>query len=60
MGLDMLTRTPNGTSILGLMPVVPMTLISALLMAVVSLLTAPPQARTVARYFRDPQPVSVS
>lgn len=50
-GLDLLTRTPNGTAVLGLMPVVPMTLISVLLMAVVSLLTEKPSAATVRRYF---------
>ena len=50
-GLDLLARTANGTSVLGLMPVVPMTLISALLMVVVSLATPPPSEPTLRRYF---------
>lgn len=52
VNLDLLTRTPNGTSVLGLMPVVPMTLISALLMFVVSIMTPPPAPETVRRYFK--------
>ena len=51
--LDIVTRTPGGTAILGFMPVVPMTLISAVLMVVVSLLTPRPSQSTVARYFTD-------
>jgi SSS family solute:Na+ symporter len=43
-------RTPGALAWFGLMPVVPMTLISAALMAGVSLLTRPPSASTVARY----------
>ena len=35
------------------MPVVPMVLGSALCMIVVSLLTAPPSAETIAKYFTD-------
>jgi SSS family solute:Na+ symporter len=50
-GLDVLARTANGTAVFGLMPVVPMTLLSALLMIVVSWLTSPPSAATVTRYF---------
>jgi len=50
-GLDILARTPGGTSVLGLMPVVPMTLISALLMMVGSRLTPKPAPATLARYF---------
>ena len=50
-GLDLVSRTANGTAILGLLPVVPMTLISALLMAVVSRLTPKPSDQTVALYF---------
>ncbi|HKX29874.1 MAG TPA: sodium:solute symporter family protein [Blastocatellia bacterium] len=50
-GLDVLARTPGGTSVLGLLPVVPMVLVSALLMWVVSLMTGKPSAATIDRYF---------
>jgi SSS family solute:Na+ symporter len=50
-GLDLLARTPGGTAVLGFMPVVPMVLVSALLMLVVSWLTPKPGAATLARYF---------
>ena len=50
-GLDIVTRTPGGTTVLGFMPVVPMVLGSAALMIVVSLLTRGPSAATLARYF---------
>ncbi len=50
-GLDLLARTSGGTSVLGFMPVVPMTLVSALLMGLVSRLTPRPSASTLARYF---------
>jgi SSS family solute:Na+ symporter len=50
-GFDILSRTAGGTAILGLMPVVPMALISTILMVVVSLLTVRPSAKTVSRYF---------
>ena len=50
-GLDLLARTPGGTSVLGFMPVVPMVLVSCLLMVVVSLLTPKPSPATIARYF---------
>jgi SSS family solute:Na+ symporter len=50
-GLEVLTRTPGGTAVLGFMPVVPMVIISALLMIVFSLATAKPKAATIARYF---------
>jgi SSS family solute:Na+ symporter len=50
-GVDVLARTPTGTSVFGFMPVVPMVLVSALLMVVVSLATRKPSAETVARYF---------
>jgi SSS family solute:Na+ symporter len=46
-----LSRTPGGTAIFGLMPVVPMTFISLALMIVVSLLTRKPGERTLRRYF---------
>ncbi|HBY58219.1 MAG TPA: hypothetical protein DEH78_00245 [Solibacterales bacterium] len=52
-GVDMLTRTAGGTGVLGgFMPVVPVTLVSALLMWLVSSVTAAPSQRTLARYFR--------
>jgi solute:Na+ symporter, SSS family len=51
LGMDALARTAGGTTIFGFLPVVPMVLISALLMVVVSLLTPKPSAATVARYF---------
>ncbi len=50
-GLDLLARTPSGTAVLGLMPVVPMTLVSTLLLVVVSWLTPKPSAETIRRYF---------
>jgi SSS family solute:Na+ symporter len=43
-------RVPGALAWFGLMPVVPMTLVSCALMVVVSLLTRPPSAATVARY----------
>jgi solute:Na+ symporter, SSS family len=50
-GLDLLARTPGGTTVLGFLPVVPMVLISALLMFVVSRLTPKPAPSTVGKYF---------
>lgn len=50
-GVEVLTRTPGGTAVFGLMPVVPMTIISALLLIVVSLMTREPSAATIVRYF---------
>jgi SSS family solute:Na+ symporter len=50
-GAAALSRTPGGTSVFGLMPVVPMVLISLLLMVVVSLLTRKPEKETLIRYF---------
>ena len=52
-GIDIVTRAAQGALVLGFLPVVPMTIVSALLMIVVSRLTAgsrPGQA-TLARYF---------
>src|SRR5262245_4203372 len=46
-----LSRTPGGTAVFGLMPVVPMVLISTLLMVAVSLLTQRPSEQTLKRYF---------
>jgi SSS family solute:Na+ symporter len=51
LGFDALARTPGGTAVFGFMPVVPMVLVSALLMGVVSWLTPKPSAATIARYF---------
>jgi len=50
---DIITRTASGTMVGGFLPVVPMTVISALLMVVVSRLTADatPGGPTLARYF---------
>ncbi len=50
-GVDILARTPAGTSVYGFMPVVPMVLVSALLMVVVSLLTSKPRQETIQKYF---------
>ncbi|MBI1762345.1 MAG: sodium:solute symporter family protein [Acidobacteria bacterium] len=49
--VEVLTRTPAGTAVFGLLPVVPMVLISALLMIVVSWATKKPGATTLERYF---------
>jgi len=51
--IDVITRVTAGTTVLGFLPVVPMTIISALLMVIVSRLTssARPGASTLARYF---------
>jgi SSS family solute:Na+ symporter len=48
-----LDRTPAGTTIFGYLPVVPMTLISALLMWAVSTVTPKPAAPTLMRYFES-------
>jgi SSS family solute:Na+ symporter len=52
-GMDLVTRITTGTLVLGLLPVVPMTIISALLMIVVSSLTpgSRPGAGTLSKYF---------
>ncbi|MGH9793839.1 MAG: sodium:solute symporter family transporter, partial [Candidatus Acidiferrales bacterium] len=49
--MEILSRTASGTSVLGLMPVVPMTLLSALLLVVVSAFTRKPSPQTITRYF---------
>ena len=50
-------RVPGGLAWFGLLPVVPMTLISAALMVAVSLVTRPPTPSTLARYgFPPPAP----
>jgi SSS family solute:Na+ symporter len=51
LGLDALTRTPGGTAVFGLLPVVPMVLVSALLMWAVSSVTGKPGPATLERYF---------
>lgn len=51
--IEIIARTPGGTSVFGFMPVVPMVLISGLLMVVFSLLTKKPKPETLARYFSD-------
>lgn len=50
-GVDVLSRTAAGTAVFGLMPVVPMTIISAALLVVFSSLGAPPSKTTLQRYF---------
>ncbi len=50
-GAPALSRTPGGTAIFGLMPVVPMVLVSSMLMVVVSKLTRKPGTEIVDRYF---------
>src|SRR5688572_23148775 len=53
---SIITRGATGTFVMGLLPVVPMTLISALLMFVVSLMTkqfAKPGQSTLRRYFAE-------
>jgi hypothetical protein len=51
-GVEVLTRTPGGTAVFGFMPVVPMVIISALLMLVVSTATNKPAQTTIAKYFQ--------
>jgi Na+/proline symporter len=50
-GMEVLTRTPGGTAVFKFMPVVPMVIVSALLMWIVSLVTQKPAQSTLARYF---------
>ena len=51
-GMELLSRTLGGTAVFGgFLPVVPMVLVSALLMFVVSLVTRKPAPSTLARYF---------
>lgn len=50
-GIEVLSRTPGGTAVFGFMPVVPMVIVSALLMIVVSRLTKKPSSATVEKYF---------
>ncbi len=50
-GMEVLARTPGGTAVFGFMPVVPMVIVSALLMIVVSMMTRKPTVTTLERYF---------
>lgn len=50
-GIDVLSRTASGTAVLGFMPVVPMVLVSALLMILVSSITNKPRRETLLKYF---------
>ena len=50
-GMEVLSRTPGGTAVLGFMPVVPMVIVSALLMILFSKLTSKPSGETVEKYF---------
>ncbi|HYP54015.1 MAG TPA: hypothetical protein VEQ42_10775, partial [Pyrinomonadaceae bacterium] len=54
---EVLARTPSGTSVFGFMPVVPMVVVSALLMVVVSLVTSKPSRATVEKYFSERETV---
>ncbi len=55
-GIEILARTPGGTAVFGFMPVVPMVIISALLMIVVSRLTTKPSGSTLEKYFSTAKP----
>jgi solute:Na+ symporter, SSS family len=55
-GVEVISRSPAGMLIFGYLPVVPMTLISAVLMVVVSLVTTPPKPEIVERYFPSTTP----
>ena len=50
-GIEVLSRTPGGTAIFGFMPVVPMTIVSAVLLVVVSWASNKPSDATIGRYF---------
>lgn len=54
-GVDVIERTARGTSILGFMPVAPVTLISLALVVGVSLATQAPGAETLGRFFSRPR-----
>ena len=51
-GTEVLSRTPGGTAVFGFMPVVPMVVVSALLMFVVSLVTPKPTKATIGKYIK--------
>jgi SSS family solute:Na+ symporter len=48
---EVFARTPGNITVWGFLPVVPMTLGSAILVVAVSLLTRPPSPATIAKYF---------
>jgi Na+/proline symporter len=50
-GSEIVTRGATGVLVCGMLPVVPMTIVSVLLMWTVSVLTPRPSAGTIARYF---------
>jgi Na+/proline symporter len=52
-GYEVLSRTAGGTAVFGFMPVVPIVMVSALLMLVVSKMTAKPTEATISRYFSE-------
>ncbi|MFP5260666.1 MAG: sodium:solute symporter [Blastocatellia bacterium] len=52
-GMDAISRTAGGTAVFGFMPVVPMTIVSALLMIAVSAVTSKPSRETIGRYFPE-------
>jgi solute:Na+ symporter, SSS family len=53
---DMFLRSPTTVTVYGYLPVMPMVLISAFLMVVVSLLTPPPSQKTIDKYFPPKRP----
>jgi SSS family solute:Na+ symporter len=61
-GVDVVTRAPQGALVFGLLPVVPMTIVSGLLLVLVSRLTpaAVPTQATLSRYFATPRIYSKS
>jgi len=59
-GTELLSRTPGGTAVFGFMPVVPMVIVSALLMLLVSLATNKPKQATIAKYFQVPSKLNLS
>jgi SSS family solute:Na+ symporter len=59
-GIEVITRTAGGTAVFGFMPVVPMTLISAALILLVSLCTRKPSQQTIQRYFVRSRPIVAS
>ncbi len=52
-GIGVIARTASGTAVFGMLPVAAMTIGSALVMAVVSVMTPPPTDAAIRRYFRD-------
>jgi len=57
-GLEVLSRTGGGTAIFGFMPVVPMTVVSAVLLVLVSLMTSRPSPDALQRYFPNKAAIS--